>query len=99
MDFSLRGRPAKRGAPARSVFVLACASESHFWTRLRDSGAHVLLTTTGFMAPEAYTVEAIVRSWLSEADAAAVRDAAARAYDAHQGCGLTAARNLFKVRD
>ena len=54
-----------------------------------------MLLTTGLMAPEAYTLEAIVRAWVGGGSTAAVREAAAAAYHKYQNCGLRAARKLF----
>ena len=49
----------------------------------------------GFMAPEAYTLEAALSGWLRGEAAPAIKDRAARAYHQYQKCGLTAARRLF----
>ena len=82
-------------APARSTIVLACASKSFFLDHLHTAGAHPLLLTTGLMAPEAYTLDSAIRSWVEERTTAAVALAAAGAYDRYQKCGLSAARRLF----
>jgi len=96
MDFSLdrlpRGLP---GAKARSVIVLACKSKPYFQRHLKQTGAHVLLLTTGFMAPEAYTLDAALRSWAGGGEPEQVREGAARAYQKYQKCSLKAAENLF----
>ncbi len=96
MDFSLKA-PARSAvdAPARSAIVLACASKSYFLEPLRSAGAHPLLLTTGLMAPEAYTLDSAVRSWIGERTTEATVEAAARAYDRYQKCGIGAARRLF----
>lgn len=96
MDFSIDG-PIRRvdGAGAGSSVVLACASKPYFLERLRLVGSHPLLLTTGLMAPEAYTLEAAIRSWAAGAGVAATREAAASAYNRYQLCGLRGARNLF----
>ncbi len=57
--------------------------------------AHALVLTTGFMAPEAYTLEAALRRFFGGGTAADVREAAAGAYASYQKCGLGAARRLF----
>ena len=82
-------------APARSAMVLACASDYYFGKRLTRAGAHSLLLTTGLMAPEAYTLNAAVRSWVAGKSADEVRESAAEAYDRYQKCGIKAARRLF----
>jgi hypothetical protein len=62
---------------------------------LRRAGAEPLLATTGLLAAEAYTLEAAVAAWARGARPEEVREAAARAYAAHQRCSLRAARRLF----
>lgn len=96
MDFSIDG-PMRRAdeAGAGSSVVLACASKPYFLDRLRLVGSHPLLLTTGLMAPEAYTLEAAIRSWAAGDGVAATREAAASAYSRYQHCGLRSARNLF----
>lgn len=96
MDFRLPApAPPPERAPARAVVVLACASAGYFRGVLEPGGAHPLLVTTDLMAPEAYSLEAALRSWTTGARTAAAREAAARAYDAYQHCGLAGARRLF----
>ena len=98
MDFSLRRvRRPLSGAPARSSVVLACASEPYFKERLKKCGSHPLLLTTGRLAPEAYTLDAVIRSWFAGRSVHDVRDAAAAAYNKYQKCGLDGARRLFSV--
>lgn len=96
MDFEL---PKPSGSPAdRSVsssLVLACASKPYFLDYLELVDSHPLLLTTGLMAPEAYTLDAVVRAWVNGGAMEAVREAAAGAYHQYQKCGLQAARGLF----
>ena len=96
MDFSLPppDRSMRRQTPGSSI-VLACASKPYFLDRLHGIGSHPLLLTTGLMAPEAYTLDAVIRSWIGDGSVTAAREAAATAYDRYQKCGLRAARNLF----
>lgn len=96
MDFSssLPSSPAI-GAPARGAAVLACASKPYFLPHLEAAKAHPVLLTTGLMAPEAYTLEALVRAWVGGGETAVLVEAAAEAYDRYQETGLGAARRLF----
>jgi hypothetical protein len=96
MDFSMRAPDTRidRKAAGSSI-VLACASKPYFLDLLRAIGSHRLLLTTGLMAPEAYTLDAAIRSWAGGRSAASTREAAASAYQKYQRCGLRAARNLF----
>jgi hypothetical protein len=84
----------KRQAAGSSI-VLACASKPYFLDLLHAVESHPLLLTTGLMAPEAYTLDAVIRSWIGGSPVTAVREAAAAAYHKYQRCGLNAARNLF----
>jgi hypothetical protein len=96
MDFSLDATPGpEAGSSPRSSIVLACASKPYFLDALRTGGSFPLLLTTGLMAPEAYTLDAVVRAWFGGRSPGQVREAAAHAYDAYQACGLSAARGLF----
>ena len=98
MDFSLGQAPAGLpNSPARSSVVLACASQPYFSPHLARGGSYPLLLTTGLMAPEAYTLDAVLTSWLSGERASAAHEAAAAAYHRYQKCGLKAARRLFRT--
>ena len=98
MEYTLDDIPQQRpNAPARSAVVLACASLGFFLEPLESSGALPLLLTTGLMAPEAYTLDAIVQAWFSGATIARTREAAAHAYAKYQRCSLKAALRLFGV--
>jgi hypothetical protein len=96
MDLTLpvSNQPPQRDVPGSSV-VLACASKPYFLERLHAAGSHALLLTTGLMAPEAYTLEAAIRSWAGGGSVADVCEAAAVAYGKYQKCGPRAARHLF----
>ena len=96
MEFTLESSiPSTAEVPPRSAVVLACVSKSYFLDHLQTADAHPLLLTTGLMAPEAYTLDSAIRSWVEEGTTAAVVQAAAGTYDQYQGCGLRAARRLF----
>jgi hypothetical protein len=96
MDFSLEvPGPTPKQQPARSSVVLACASKSYFTERLKAADAHPLVLTTGLMAPEAYTLDAVIRSWAAGKSTEEVLQSAARAYHKYQKCGMKGARRLF----
>jgi len=96
MDFGL-ARPSSQseGRAIGSSIVLACASKPYFLDHLEAADSHPLLLTTGLMAPEAYTLDAVIRRWVAHGTPEAVRKAAAEAYHRYQNCGLRAATNLF----
>jgi len=96
MDLKLDALPErgeKRGPEA--AVVLACSSRAHFGEPLRKAGCRGLLLTTGLMAPEAYTLDAAIRSWAAGDAARTVREKAASAYATYQKCGQRAALRLF----
>jgi len=99
MDFSLDA--PSRGASeigTRSSVVLCCKSKLYFLEMLRQGGSHPMLLTTGLMAPEAYTLDALIRSWAAGDKSDRTRDSAAAAYHKYQKCGLNAARRLFSFQ-
>lgn len=99
MDFSPSRMPrVDSTARPHSAIVLACVSRGYFEDILRQVGAHPLLLTNGFMAPEAYTLDAAVKALFSGRAADSVHTAAAEAYAKYQNCRLSAARNLFSPR-
>jgi hypothetical protein len=97
MDFQVPPVAGERGPKPRRAIVLACASKQYFASYLRRTGAEPLLWTTGLMAPEAYTLKAAVDAWIAGEGSEAIRQRAARAYDAYQKCGLRAALRLFST--
>jgi len=97
MDFDVNTPSPDKDAKPRDVIVLVCKSQPYFQPRLAQLKCRAVLLTTGFMAPEAYTLEVAVAGWLAGETAEKVRDRAARAYDKYQKCGRTTARRLFYV--
>ena len=98
MDFQMRETPSEKdGAPPRAAIVLACKSRSYFANALGRSGALPLVTTTGLMAPEAYSLDAALGGWFSGETPLQTRRLSARAYARYQKCGVRAAERLFGV--
>lgn len=75
--------------------VLACYSKSYFSPYFKYTGAKPLIWSTHLMAPEAYVLHAIVKSWLENESDEQIRNAAAQAYHHYQKCGLQAAKKLL----
>lgn len=100
MDFSA---PGVEGDPinseSRSSIVLACKSENDFPGLLGNREPHHLITTTGLMAPEAYSLEAGISTWFSGKSAIATRDRAADEYARYQKANGAWARRLFATED
>ncbi len=95
MDFNVPAPAPAADGSARTAIVLACISRSYFGPLVDRAGAFSLVTTTGLMAPEAYTVDAALAAWFGGASASDVRSAAAEIYDRYQHCGRGGARRLF----
>lgn len=96
MDTDLPDLPRRADAPRpRAAVVLACQSRAYFARPLERAGCPPLILTTGNMAPEAYSLDAIVRAWAADANRQTVRERAAAAYAKYQRCSLRAARGLF----
>lgn len=95
MDFTVKSPSPQEDAKPRDAIVLACKSKPYFQPRLSQFKCRSALLTTGFMAPEAYTLEAAVAGWLAREPADKIQERAARAYDKYQKCGLKAATRLF----
>jgi hypothetical protein len=96
MDVALETVPENTGGPnPRFAVVLACKSRDFFLAPLARAKCAPLITTSQLMAPEAYTLDAIVRSWAAGADPEAVRRKAAAAYAKYQKCSVAAAERIF----
>ncbi len=96
MDLRLDGFPRRAGTTGPDcAVVLACRSRDYFAEPLRLAGCRPLVTTSGLMAPEAYTLDAIVRSWAQGDTPPETRAAAAAAYSRYQKCPRTSALRLF----
>lgn len=87
--------PRSVSGTSRQAAVFACRSRFFFKAPLLKSGARPLLMTTGNMAPEAYSVDALITAWSDGKSPEETREAVARAYHKFQNCGLSAARSLF----
>ncbi|HUT56668.1 MAG TPA: hypothetical protein VNA25_02210 [Phycisphaerae bacterium] len=96
MDAPLDATPRHAGgANPDCAVVLACKSLSYFAAPLAEANCPILVATTGLMAPEAYTLDAVIRSWAAGETPAQALDAAAAAYARYQKCSRSAARRLF----
>ncbi|MGD9161981.1 MAG: hypothetical protein PVG39_26455 [Desulfobacteraceae bacterium] len=99
MDYSNVSNPEPApGKQANDAVVLACKSEYYFLSRLKNLRVYPLVLTTGLMAPEAYSLDAAIKSWISEKDDAQIRKSAAKSYSKYQKTGLRAAERLFGVK-
>ena len=95
MDAPLPIEPKPADERPAGAVVLACKSRDYFSGPLKAAKCPPLILTTGFMAPEAYTLEAVIRAWAAGRPADAIHLSAAEAYAKYQRCHLSAARRLF----
>ena len=95
MDFRMYNYPARKNKEPREVIILACKSKQYFRPGIMKTGAKPLIWTTGFMAPEAYTLEAAAKGWAAGESSKNIRLRAAKAYSQYQKCSLSAAKRLL----
>lgn len=95
MDFSLDTYPSKADEVKRDVGIFACASKSYFSEYLSKTGANPLIWTSNLMCPEAYTLHALVNSWIKKEKAAVTREKVAASYTQYHKCGMKGAMGLF----
>ena len=102
MDFEINPKlifaDTKHKQHPRSI-VLACKSQQFFAPLLRYLRSKPVLLTTGFMAPEAYSLESALDGYISGESDDAIKERAAQAYNKYQKCGIVGARKLFYTRD
>jgi hypothetical protein len=95
MDFNIEETKRSRYIKANDAIVLACKSKPYFQPLFSKLGCASILLTTGFMAPEAYSLKAALDGWLTGESGKQIRERAAHSYHKFQKCGLYAARRLF----
>jgi len=95
MDFSLGSNPKPTDNKKREVVILACSSRSFFEEPIKSTGAYPLIWTTNLMCPEAYTLKAILDSWINRESTELIRSNAAKTYHQYQKCGIKGANKLF----
>lgn len=98
MDFSLASWPTQADKNKRETAVFACMSKQYFSDPVKAGGAQPLLWTTNFMAPEAYTLHALVGAWVRKDTPETMREQVAQAYHRYQKSGITGARRLFVTK-
>lgn len=95
MDFKVDVPRQNKPGKGRDAIVLACKSKPYFKPYFDKRECRSVLLTMGFMAPEAYTLEAALAGWLAGESAEQIRNRAAAAYNKYQKCGLDGAKRLF----
>ena len=98
MEFSLNDLDLSlaENVPQTAV-VLACKSKPYFENKVQPLTGRTTVLTTSFMAPEAYTLDAMLQAWAQEKGAEAIRTSAASAYAKYQKCSIAAAKRMFSA--
>ena len=96
MDFTLTDYPSRIDTTSRKTSILACMANRYYNEGLKACNAEPYVWTTHYMAPEAYTLYAIINNWMNNKSGSDADEAAAQAYNKYQKCGIRGARNLFK---
>lgn len=96
-DKSIQNPEKAVNALESDAIVLACKSKAYFEPRLKAFGSHPLVLTSGLMAPEAYSLDAAVTTWVMGGGDNEVRKSAAAAYAKYQKISPSSARALFNV--
>ncbi|WP_431166301.1 hypothetical protein [Tenacibaculum halocynthiae] len=95
MEFKVNLKYKQTPSKKIDAIILACASKNYFQNEIIKSKANPILWTTNLMAPEAYTLEAALNSWVKKQKGIQIKEAASKAYNKYQKCGLKGARRLF----
>lgn len=103
MDFSMSAsnvtdNQLKQTNKQRKAAVFACKSQQYYSPQLAKTGIQPLVMTTNFMAPEAYTLNALLNGWLKNESPEKVKERVAQSYQQHQKCGIKGAKALFKTK-
>ncbi|WP_299835419.1 hypothetical protein [uncultured Tenacibaculum sp.] len=95
MEFDVNINYQKCKEKKKDVIILACFSKHYFSKEIKQANANPLLWTTNLMAPEAYTLDASITTWLNQSSSLQIKESAAKAYHKYQKCGMRGARSLF----
>jgi hypothetical protein len=97
MGLSTISQKARSGVGDRpgSAVVLACLSHKYFAAPLASAACPPLITTSSLMAPEAYSLDAILRSWAAGDAPKVTRNKAGDAYANYQRIAAGAGRGVF----
>lgn len=85
--------------PHKTSVVLACQSKKYFKSKLQELGTNPLILTNTNMAPEAYSINAILFSFFSKNTPKEIHEATAKAYNKYQKSGIKGARRVFSYQN
>ena len=94
-DFKSGQAYIDRAKPVKTV-VLACQSRSFFKDSIAKTNGVPYVMTNGNMAPEAYTLDGILKAWMKDEGPETARRNAAQKYAEYQKIPLKNAMWLFK---
>ena len=98
MEFSLNSLDlACNEVVPQMAMVLACKSQPYFTPLIPIVKGRCTVLTTNFMAPEAYTLDAVIQAWAQGRGSDSIHESAAQAYANYQKCGMNGARRMFAV--
>ncbi|MCX8586765.1 hypothetical protein J3U16_10435 [Gilliamella sp. B3023] len=83
-SWASNSKEEKEKQKSRYAAVFACKSQKYFSKPLLATGISPLILTMQYMAPEAYSVHAMIDSWLNGESKANVRSKVASAYSKYQ---------------
>jgi hypothetical protein len=95
MDFNVNVTFHEKVTKTTDVIIPACFSKKYFAYQISEAQANPILWTTHLLAPEAYTLTAVIDGWINHESGQLLEERAAQSYNAYQKCGLRGARNLF----
>lgn len=95
MDFQLTDSYDNADHQKRDVIILACYSKRFFSPHLNTANVNLLVSTTGLMCPEAYTIHDAITGYVNNETNEMIRTRAVLAYSKYQQCSEKAARNLL----
>ncbi len=95
MDGLRLPRGVHASGPRTPSFVLACFSESYFAATLTEAGSAPLVTTTAYVAPEGYALEATVRALGDNPTKSEIRQRVIAAYAKWQNIPIATAARIF----
>jgi len=99
MDINPTFKPIESSSSDKIIpkaVVLACQSRSYFEDFVTDRNATPYVLTNGNMAPEAYSLDGILKAWMNDEPTSAARNRAAQKYAQYQKIPLKNANWLFR---
>ena len=98
MDVKMSGFPENKGEDnPECAVVLACKSHRYFADPLRKADCKPLICTTQLMCPEAYSLDAAIRSWAAGDNPNKTLTKVGKAYAKYQKISDKAGTGVFRT--